>query len=133
MRRVIRAALHGGWIWIGMTGTTHAKIQWTDGTTKTFGTTPGVASWKTVATEIQRISGVTVWRKGNKRRSRRADQTTGFDLEAATREARARREEDERTASIRRAAYSAQAERRRRLAAAERNRIDIERLMRPGD
>ena len=136
MRRVIRAALNEGWIWLGMTGTTHARIQWKDGTTKSFGTTPGVASWKTVATEIQRISGVTVWRKGNRRRSRKADQTSGFDLEAATREARerqaARDAEDERTASIRRAAARAQAERGRRLAAAERNRIDIERLMRPG-
>lgn len=133
MRRVIRAALHGGWMWLGMSGTTHARIQWTDGTVKSFGTTPGVASWKTVATEIQNVSGVTVWRKGNKRRSRRADQTSGFDLEAAAREARARNEANERADSIRRAAYRAEAERRRRLAAAERNRIDIERLMRPGD
>lgn len=137
MRRVIRAAIHGGWIWLGMSGTTHARIQWTDGTIKSFGTTPSVASWKTVATEIQRISGVTVWRKGNKRRSRKAVQTSGFDLDAAIQEARAREAfrdaEDDRTTSIRRAAFRAQAERRRRLAAAERNRISIERLMQPGD
>lgn len=81
LTRVIRAALQGGWEWVGHTGTTHAQIQWPPtGEKITFGLTPSVGSWKTTATEIKRISGVEVWAKGNRRRSRKATRPSGFNL-----------------------------------------------------
>lgn len=87
MRRVVREALSKGWEWGGFTGTTHARIVWPPtGEHKAFGLTPSVASWKTLATDVQRISGVEVWRKGNRKRSRKADQLSGFSLDHARRE-----------------------------------------------
>lgn len=87
LTKVVRAALQQGWEWLGFTGTTHAAIQWPQtGQKVTFGTTPSVASWKTTATEIERISGVKVWHKGNKKRSRRAIKGSGFDLYTARRD-----------------------------------------------
>jgi len=89
LRRVVREALHNGWQWGGMTGTTHARIVWPPtGEAITFGMTPGVASWKTTATLIQRASGVEVWRKGNRKRSRKAFKASGFTVDAARRETR---------------------------------------------
>ena len=85
LTKIVRSALHGGWQWVGYTGTTHAVIQWPEtGEKVTFGTTPGVASWKTTATEIEKISGLKVWHKGNKKKSRRAFKPSGFDLYAKT-------------------------------------------------
>lgn len=87
MRRVVREALAGGWRWDGFTGTTHCRITWPkSGESLTFGTTPSVASWKSLATEIKRASGVETWRKGNRKRSRKKVQTSGFSLDAARRE-----------------------------------------------
>lgn len=83
MRRVVREALKGGWRFAGWTGTTHALIEWPPtGERLTFGSTPGVASWKTLATDIARVSGVEVWRKGNRRRSRKAFRPSGFSVSA---------------------------------------------------
>ncbi len=88
MRRVVRAALSGGWQWDGWSGTTHARITWpATGEVLSFGATPSVASWKTLATEIRRVSGVEVWRKGNRKRSRKAPQVSGFDPSATYRSA----------------------------------------------
>ena len=90
MRRVVRSALSSGWRWLGWSGTTHAQIQWPDsGAVLRFGCTPSVASWKTLATDIKKASGVEVWRKGNRKRSRRADDVSGFDIARARREAAA--------------------------------------------
>ena len=87
MRRVVREALRNGWVWDGWTGTTHARIRWPEtGDRLVFGSTPGLASWKSLATDIRKTSGVEVWRKGNRKRSRKADQTTGFDVGRAARE-----------------------------------------------
>lgn len=87
LTKIIRAALQQGWEWLGFTGTTHAAIRWPQtGEKVTFGTTPGVASWKTTATEIEKISGVKVWHKGNRKRSRRAMSGSGFDLYSVRRE-----------------------------------------------
>jgi hypothetical protein len=82
MRRVIREALAGGWEWGGIGGGTHGRIVWpADGTDVRFGLTPSVGSWKTVASQIQRVSGVVVWRRGNKKRSRKATRPSGFTME----------------------------------------------------
>ncbi len=87
LTKVVRTALQSGWEWIGFTGTTHASIAWPKtGEKVTFGTTPGVASWKTTATEIEKISGVKVWHKGNKKRSRKAFRPSGYNMYAAHQE-----------------------------------------------
>jgi len=84
MRRIVREALHHGWVWDGWTGTTHARIVWPEtGDRLVFGCTPGVASWKSLATDIRRVSGVVVWRKGNHRRSRKAVTRSGFTIAKA--------------------------------------------------
>ncbi len=85
LTKVVRAALQHGWKWTGINGTTHAAIVWpATGEKVTFGTTPGVASWKTTATEIERISGVKVWHKGNRKRSRKAVRPSGFNMYASS-------------------------------------------------
>lgn len=95
MRRIVREALAGGWVWDGFTASGHARICWpSTGQTLSFGTTPGVASWKSLATDIKRVSGVEVWRKGNRRHSRKAFRPSGFDLDRAARETRAWRREN---------------------------------------
>lgn len=87
MKRVIREALAGGWEFAGMTGTTHGRIVWpATGDTVTFGTTPGLASWKSTATQIMQTSAVEVWRKGNRKRSRKADDVSGFSIDRARRD-----------------------------------------------
>jgi hypothetical protein len=87
MRRVVREALHKGWAWGGWTGTTHARLLWPPtGEAVTFGCTPSLASWKSLATDIQRVSGVTVWRKGNRKRSRKAYKPSGFSVAIAAHE-----------------------------------------------
>lgn len=79
MRRVIREALASGWKWDGFTGSTHARIKWPKtGAVCVFGTTPSVASWKSLATDIQKHSGVTVWRKGNRKKSRKKAEVSGY-------------------------------------------------------
>ncbi len=87
LTKIVRAALQQGWKWLGFTGSTHAAIQWpATGEKVTFGTTPSVASWKTTATEIERISGVKVWHKGNRKRSRKAVRPSGYNMYAAHRD-----------------------------------------------
>lgn len=89
MRRVVREALHNGWTWDGFSGTTHARIVWPKtGDRLTFGLTPSVASWKSLATDIRRVSGVQVWRKGNHKRSRKKVTTSGFSIDVARKETR---------------------------------------------
>lgn len=84
MRRVVREALRGGWEFAGWTGATHAKITWpATGQVLTFGATPSLASWKTLATDVKKASGVEVWRKGNRKRSRKAAQVSGFNPSAS--------------------------------------------------
>lgn len=133
-RRVVREALANGWEWGGYTGSTHAFIVWpATGERLTFGATPSVASWKSLATDIKRVSGVEVWRKGNRKRSRKADQLTGFDLDAARREAAERQRERDRIAAMQAAARAAERARIREFATSERHRREIENLMRaPG-
>ena len=83
MRRVVREAVKGGWQFAGWTGTTHARIIWPEtGQVLTFGSTPSLASWKTLATDIKEASGVEVWRKGNRKRSRKAVEVSGFSPSA---------------------------------------------------
>jgi hypothetical protein len=83
MTRVVREALANGWEWVGVSGTTHAQIRWpASGDILRFGTTPSVASWKSLAADIKRVSGVEVWRKGNRKRSRKAFRPSGFTLTA---------------------------------------------------
>ena len=80
MRRTVREALAGGWRWDGFSGTTHARIVWPKtGDRLSFGTTPSVASWKSLASDIKKVSGVETWRKGNRKRSRKAIQIAGFN------------------------------------------------------
>ena len=84
MRRIVREALHEGWEWAGWTGSTHARIVWpATGDVLTFGCTPSLASWKSLATDVRRVSGVTVWRKGNRKRSRKAVRPSGFSIPTA--------------------------------------------------
>lgn len=87
MRRIVREAMAAGWEWAGWSGTTHAAIRWpTTGTVLSFGATPSVASWKSLATDIQKASGCEVWRKGNRKRSRKAEDHTDFSIDTAMRE-----------------------------------------------
>lgn len=134
MRRVVREALRGGWEWVRWTGTTHAEIRWpATGDVLRFGSTPSVASWKSLATDIRRISGVQVWRKGNRKRSRKSTRAqVDPQVEASRRrhrkaiEARAR----ERAAiDVRRQQQALAAS---RAADDDRRRREIESLMRPG-
>lgn len=84
MTRVVREALAGGWEWAGFSGTTHAQIRWpATGDVLRFGTTPSVASWKSMATDVERVSGLVVWRRGNHKRSRKAIRPSGFVLTRA--------------------------------------------------
>lgn len=86
-RRIVRAAIEGGWVWEGWTASTHGRLRWpATGDRITVACTPGSASWKSLATDVQRISGVQVWRKGNRKRSRKAPQLSGFSLDSARRE-----------------------------------------------
>jgi len=118
MRRVVRAALHNGWQWGGFTGTTHAKLIWPKThELVTFGLTPSVASWKSVATDIKRVSGVEVWHKGNRKRSRKADQLTGFSLDAARRECKSWHGDHDEDVDALRAQHDELIERCRELAA----------------
>lgn len=86
-REIVKRALDGGWVFSGFTGKNYAKITWpATGQSLTFGCTPSVASWKTLATDIKRVSGIEVWRKGNRKRSHKADQNTDFDLSTVRKE-----------------------------------------------
>lgn len=91
-KRVLQAALDNGWTFAGWSGTTHGAIEWpATGERVTFGTTPSDRNgWKKIASQIHRISGVEVWRRGNKKPSRKAPQLTGYDPSAARRESLAR-------------------------------------------
>lgn len=135
MTRVVREALSSGWEWVGFTGTTHAQIVWPDtGKVLRFGTTPGVASWKSLARDIERESGVTVWRKGNRKRSRKNFAAPDQQVEAARRRhAQQHQERLEREHAEREAARSEEQRRMRaaqRAAADDRRRREIEELMR---
>jgi hypothetical protein len=80
MRRTVREALAAGWRWDGFSGTTHARIVWPEtGDRLSFGTTPSVASWKSLANDIKKVSGVETWRKGNRKRSRKAIEVAGYN------------------------------------------------------
>jgi len=121
MRRIVREAIKGGWVFVRWTGTNHAEIQWPPtGQVLRFGATPSVASWKSLATEITKVSGVEVWRKGNRKRSRKGYTTVDPQVEAA-------RVKHQSTYALR----LARERQARALAAAERKRREIEQLMRP--
>lgn len=86
-RRVVREALRQGWEWAGWTGTTHIKIVWPKtGAHLSFGSTPSVGSWKATARDIERASGIVVWRRGNRKRSHKAFKPSGFSVELACKE-----------------------------------------------
>lgn len=94
MRRVVRDAMKSGWEFVGWSGTTHAIIEWPKtGERLTFGSTPGVASWKTLATDIKRTSGVEVWRKGNRKKSRKTFHDIDPAVEAQRRKYQGRAED----------------------------------------
>lgn len=91
MRRVVRETLtHPEWEWAGLSGTTHGRLRHIPtGTVLTFGLTPKVASWKSLATDVRRASGVDVWRKGNRRASRKAIRVVPVDTRMTPTEAAA--------------------------------------------
>lgn len=84
-RRIVAQACQHGWEYTGLTGTNHhAIVHIATGTRLTFSSSPTVASWKSLATDIERVSGRgTVWTKGNRRRSRKNVEHTAF-LDAHT-------------------------------------------------
>lgn len=138
-RHVMREALGAGWEWIGYTKGGHVEIRWPEtGALLHCATTPSDPnSWKAFAKEVERVSGVEVWRKGNRRRSRRRTNGPDEALQAARRKHRA---EYERRLAQEEAARQAamQAQVRRSLAADRAAREDehrhgIEALMRPGN
>lgn len=136
MTKIIRAALEQGWEWHGFTGGTHAQIRWPkSGAIVRFGTTPSVASWKSVSTEIERLSGVTTWRRGNRKRSRKNFAAVDPQVEGARKKYAAEHAERlEAAYSERERARMTEAQRRadaQRTAQSERRRREIEELMRP--
>jgi hypothetical protein len=134
-RKVMRAALDAGFEWVGYTKGGHIEIRWpSTGQLLHCATTPSDPnSWKAFAREVHSVSGVEVWRKGNRRRSRKSTRP-GTDAQVeASRQRHARRIEAGRAAAEREEA----ADRRRiaeasRILAADRHRREIEELMRPG-
>jgi hypothetical protein len=87
LRRVVREALRQGWEFVGMTGTTHLRIRWPKtGDVVVVGMTVHNGAWKNTATELERISGCELWRRGNRKRSRKAVRPSGFDIDQARRE-----------------------------------------------
>lgn len=137
-RHVMREALNAGWEWIGYTKGGHVEIRWPEnGALIHCATTPSDPnSWKAFAKEIERVSGVEVWRKGNRRRSRR--RTNGADVQVQAARRKHREEYEQRLAqqeAARQAARTAELRRRadaERAAAADEHRHEIEALMRPG-
>lgn len=88
MSRVVNETLrHRDWTYDGLSGTTHGILRHIPtGAVVTFGTTPGRSSWKTVANEVERVSGVVVWRKGSHKTSRRRVAASGYLNRATTSE-----------------------------------------------
>lgn len=101
-RKVVREALRQGWCWEGFTGTTHCVMRWpATGDVVRFGTTPSVASFKSLAKDIERVSGITVYRKGNRKRSRKAPQRSGYNpLAVAQEQAAWHADHDEQVAAL---------------------------------
>lgn len=133
-RKIMRTALDKGWEWVGYTKSGHIEIRWpATGALIHCATTPSDPnSWKAFAREVTKVSGVEVWRKGNKRRSRKPANRPDLQVEASRRRhaeqgrAAVEREREQHLAARRRqAAIEAAAE-------SERRRRDIEFLMRPG-
>ena len=131
-KRVIAAAKTLGWTVGSVNGCGHVELTHPNGSRYSTAATP--SEWrgaKNAIADLERLAGAKLDRP-NHRRSRKADEVSGFSLEAAVREAEARRKA-ERAESIRRATIAAEERRRQQVAAnADRNRREIERLMQPG-
>lgn len=80
MKNVVRKALEGGWELGDMSGTTHASIYWpATGEKVTFGTTTSDKNYyKTMAREIEQISGLSVVPRHSHRRGRKQDKTEKY-------------------------------------------------------
>lgn len=134
-RRVVQAALDADcWEWGGLNGGGHGRlVHIPTGTVLTFGLTPRVASWKSLATDIKRVSGVEVWRKGSRKPGRRRAEAAESKRTQAERKAleqvMAGRAEANRMA---RAEHAKREQIAEQIAEADRRRREIRRLMMPG-
>jgi hypothetical protein len=115
MRRVVKAALDGGWEYVGITKTGHLEIRWPETGQSLFtGTTPGdTNAWKHFATDIKKVSGVVCWQKGNRKRSRKNPNKPDPQI-AAARAKYQRRLHAQRQQEKRRGVATAEGERARR-------------------
>ncbi len=96
LKQVVAKAFSEGWEIDHMRGTTHAVIVWPPtGQTVSFGTTPkNAGSAKTLAREIEAISGVVVVKRHNHRKSRKGNLGSDFSVQDALREQRQRHEDE---------------------------------------
>lgn len=134
-RRVVEAALAGGWEWVGYTKGGHVEIRWPENDARLHcGTTPSDKNaWKYFAKDIERISGVKVWQKGNRRASRKSLADPGLaEVEAARRRYAREQQQAEAAAQAREHREQRRTLTRRELAEHDRHVHEIESLMRPG-
>lgn len=136
-RAVLRAALDAGWEWVGLTKSGHVEIRWPETDARLHcGTTPSGNSWKAFARDVERVSGVVVWRKGNRRRSRKSTAAEDEAVRAARRKHREAYEERlARQQLDREAARQGQAARTlaaQQAALSQQREREIQDLMRPG-
>lgn len=135
-RRVMRAALDQGWEWIGYTKSGHVEIRWpaTDALLHCATTPSDRNALKQFARNIEQVSGVVTYRKGNHRRSKKSTKPQVDPQIAASRRRYAATQAEQAAAR-----EAAELQRRRQAAAAEASRRDdqhvrdIASLMRPGN
>lgn len=88
VRKVVSAALDGGWEYVGINGGGHGEIRWpATGVRASFSFTP--SDWRgalNMAQFIKRSSGVECWTHQTRRKSRKKDQHTDFSLEQCQKE-----------------------------------------------
>lgn len=79
-RRIVLAAIERGWVYNGRLGNGHHEIEYPPtGDRLSFSGSPKVASWKSLASDIERISGRgTVWRKAQRKYSKKNTTHTEF-------------------------------------------------------
>jgi hypothetical protein len=132
-RRCVKEALAGGWEWVGITRQGHLELCWPPTDQRIFSsTTPSSSgSWKHLARDIERVSGLVVWRRAKRRPGKsKAERKAAAETQANRERTRAQSRTD------RLAADRAARERRQVeasvIVARDRERRGIESLMRPG-
>lgn len=131
-RRLLEIADQLGFTYLGKDGQGHHSLVHENGTRYAIAATPSdYRGVKNTIADLERISGQKIDRP-NARRSRKGDQSSGFSMAKAKREAEQRAQAAREAARIKAAADRAARERAEAAAAAERRRREIEDLMKPG-